>query len=761
MQAHIVLVELGLVGGERIGHGVARQVEGIGRVPRPLAYVARPGAETQAIAAEQAAEVIHRRQRTGVSGHVLQAVALKVGILGHLGIGIGVAADQAPALAELPGQVEFDTPRADFPCVAVDRLASASVEVRDQYVALGDIEQRQGTGEAARHVELGPQLPGLTLLRRHRRVQHHATGQRGDAGVGLERLAVAAIQRQLVIDLVDDARMGHPGLAVTVGIGLERATAAGVLVVLLVTRASDQDPVLIQVQCVLYEQGVSAQLVGLVAVAGAHRGALHFLAVDRVQVAEGGLRGLTDQIAAKDLAVFVVDAEQQVVLHAGQFDIAIEAQGGELVAAHGVVGAIDAARQRALGLVHAGHANLAGIVGLAVEAVAEVQLPVIGQLVVDLQAVQVGAPFHVVERLVQAAGGRNVQRVAVAAKCRAAVERVEEFAVLIGQHHLGVLAEPGQRRRHQRLAVHAEVAPIVLVLVVNDQAVGEVAVAQRAGAVETTAAAILAAAIGGAAHGQGVVLLQLRALADHVDHPARVLDAVQQRGRALEYFDPLGAGIEAAALHQRHAVAHDRAVAVVTEATFHHRVGSATEVVALGDAADVGQGVVEVARGLVADDLGRHHVDRLGDVLGRALAAHDRGTGGWLIAVAVHLRGHRGGLQVEGARGIHRFERQGACVEAAPSQATVAQQLLQGLFGAERAVDGRGLHAGQFEGVDHALASGTAERVEGLSQRLARLGERVQLALLGGHEARGSGDGRARCKAEPEGNATRGELHGR
>ena len=76
---------------------------------------------------------------------------------------------------------------------------------------------------------------------------------------------------------------------------------------------------------------------------------------------------------------------------------------------------------------------------------------------------------------------------------------------------------------------------------------------------------------------------------------------------------------------------------------------------------------------------------------------------------------------------------------------------MQGLLGAERAIEGRGLHAGQFEGVDDTLASGTAEGIEGLGQRLAGLVESVQLQLLGGHEAGGSGDDRAHCKAKPEG----------
>ncbi|MNO59672.1 hypothetical protein D3C76_502650 [compost metagenome] len=555
--------------------------------------------------------------------------------------------------------------------------------------------------------------------------------------------------------------MRHPGLAAGVGIGLERAAAPGVLVELLEARAGHHNPVVVQVHRVLHEQGIGAQFVGLVAVAGAHAAALHFLAIHRVHIAEAGLRGLANQVATKHLAVFVIDTEQQVMLQAAQLDVARQADGGELVAAHGVVGAIDAARQRALGLVYTGHTDLAGIVGFAVEAVAEVQLPVIGQLMVDLQAVQVGAPLHVVERLVQATRGRYVQRVAVAAKCRAAVERVAKLAVLVGQHHLGVLAQPGQRRRHQRFAVHAVVAPVVLVFVVDDQAVGEVAVTQCARAVEPATAAVLAAAIGRAAHGQGVVLLQLRALADHVDDPARVLDAIQQRGRPLEHLDPLGIGVEAAALHDGHAVTHDRTVAVVTEAALHHGVGGAAEVIALGNAADMGQGVIEVTWGLVTDDLGRDYVDRLGNVLVRALATHDRGTGRGLVAVSVHLRGHSGGLQVQCPIGAHGFKGQGARIDAAPGQAGGAQQLLQRLLGAERTVEGGCLHAWKLEGVDHALAGGTAESIERRGQGLARLGEGVRLHLLGGPGQRCDGDDREHCKTEPEGDATRGELHGR
>jgi hypothetical protein len=51
---------------------------------------------------------------------------------------------------------------------------------------------------------------------------------------------------------------------------------------------------------------------------------------------------------------------------------------------------------------------------------------------------------------------------------------------------------------------------------------------------------------------------------------------------------------QAAALHQRHTVAHDRAVAIVAEAAADHGVLGAGERVGVGDAADVDQRIVEL-----------------------------------------------------------------------------------------------------------------------------------------------------------------------
>ena len=151
-----------------------------------------------------------------------------------------------------------------------------------------------------------------------------------------------------------------------------------------------------------------------------------------------------------------------------------------------------------------------------------------------------------------------------------------------------------------------------------------------------------------------------------IDHPARILDAIQQRRRALEHFDALGGGIQRAALHQRHAVLHDRTVSVVTKTPQHHRVLGAAQGVGLGDATDVGQGIVEVARLLIAHHLGRYNVDSLWGFQQQAVGTHHRtgrragavapgrGAGGRGAAFAAgkqQLPGHRIGAVVGGADG--------------------------------------------------------------------------------------------------------------
>ncbi|MNF84169.1 hypothetical protein D3C84_665190 [compost metagenome] len=358
--------------------------------------------------------------------------------------------------------------------------------------------------------------------------------------------------------------------------------------------------------------------------------------------------------------------------------------------------------------------------------------PVVVEFVIGLEVIQVRAPFHVVEGFVEPAIPGDVQRMVVPRiDHRATVERGEELPVFIGEQQLGAFTEPGQRRRHQAFAMHTVVTPVIFVFVVQHHTVGEPGIAQGARAVKGTAAAVLAFAIGRATQGQGVVRIELGLLADHVHHPARVLNAVEQRGRALEHFDPIDRGVEATALHHRHAVAHDRAVAVVAEAAGHHRILGAAQRVALGDAADIGQRIIQIARCLIANDLGCDHVDGLRNFLKRRRSSHHRTDRGRLVAGGrVHHRSDGGGAQVQRAFGRQRFQGHGMAVGAPEGEARSAEQLLQGLFGAHLATDCRGIEAvRRFIGIDDADARHPAEIAQGLGQRFG--GQRkAELRLL-------------------------------
>ncbi len=301
--------------------------------------------------------------------------------------------------------------------------------------------------------------------------------------------------------------------------------------------------------------------------------------------------------------------------------------------------------------------------------------------------------------------------------------------MLVGQHHLRVAAVPGQRRRHQRLAAGAEVAPVRLVRMIDDQPVGQPGVADRAGQVEHHVAAVPAVPVGLARHRHRVRAHQLRHLADHVDHAARVHDPVQQRGRPLQHLDAVGGGVQRAALHHRHAVAHDRAVAVVAEAALHDRVLRAGQRVALRDAADVGERVVEVARFLVAQHLGRHDVDGLRRVEHRLVRARDVRLALRPVAVGLHRLaldddgGERGGRQRRrvgrGPLGMH--QRVAAARLAHRAQAAARQQLVERLADLEAAMQPRAAQAGHLIGREREQDAGlVAEAVQRALQRAGR-----------------------------------------
>jgi hypothetical protein len=166
-----------------------------------------------------------------------------------------------------------------------------------------------------------------------------------------------------------------------------------------------------------------------------------------------------------------------------------------------------------------------------------------------------------------------------------------------------------------------EIAPIVLADAVADEAIGQSAVADRAGDVEGAVSATSGVGVGRTEQRDRAVLVQLRTLADGVDDAAGIHDAAEQRGRTLQHLDALDGGVEAAALHQRHAVAHDRAVAVVTEAAAKHGVLGAGERVGLDDAVAIDQRVIEIPGQLVLQHLLRHDVDRLRRVERRGATA--------------------------------------------------------------------------------------------------------------------------------------------
>ena len=455
----------------------------------------------------------------------------------------------------------------------------------------------------------------------------------------------------------------------------------------------------------------------------------------------------------------------QVVAQPGHVEAAIHIGNAVAVRAQGAMGGVIAARQHAGGGVDPEHAQLVGVVALAVVAVAEVSLPVGIELVIDRQLHQVRLPVHAVERLIQPAPAGDGQRlVGLRVDGRAAIERIEKLPVFVGQDYLRVLAVPGQRRRYQRLAMLAEVAPVLLVDLVHHQAISQAGGADGAGGIQRGARAVLAVAIGGAEHGDGVVLLKHGPLADDVDHAARIHDAVQQRGRALEHLHAVGRRVEPAALYQGHAVVHHRAIAIAAKAALHDGVLRAGQRIALGDAADIAERVVQVAGTLIAQRLGRHHVHHLRRVEQGRVRTHHGCRGRGTVAVFT------GGI------GAHGDRRQGGLVAAraryrcrgldAPDQRIAAVGLRHG--GQARALQLSGQRVRHVITAVQALALQASRGFRGEREQDAGFAaQAVERALQrAGRDVVGPGGRRRRrcrrvCRPRHAGKqAGRGEAHG-
>ena len=192
--------------------------------------------------------------------------------------------------------------------------------------------------------------------------------------------------------------------------------------------------------------------------------------------------------------------------------------------------------------------------------------PAVAELVIDRELDEVAVAPHPVDGIVEPAAPRDRQRRQRARIERgAAIERIGEAAIFVPQHRLRRGAVPAERWRDQRVAAGAEDAPIILVLMIEHDPRGKVA-GDRPGQVDgrLQPGAARGIARSGQCHRAG--RREQRLAADDVDDPARVHDAVEQRTRPLQHLDALRGGVEAAALHQRHAVVHHRSVAIAAEA---------------------------------------------------------------------------------------------------------------------------------------------------------------------------------------------------
>ena len=593
--------------------------------------------------------------RGGDAGGVPQTVALELGVAGGFGVNQRQAANEAPARVDFAGHVQLDAARAGRAGGAPFGQARVLVELRDEHAFLADVKKRQRAGQAARAFVFGAHFPGLAAFGLDAGVNQPA-GVRGDGGDGFERLAVAGVERDGGRELVDHAQAGQPFAVAGVGVELEGAAPARALRPVQVARAGGDDPLAVQVDGVLKEKRVVVQQVALVAVASHNGRARPHAAIHGVEVAESVVHAAANHVGAVNLAVFGVHAELHVVLHAAQPGAAVDVGGAVAVGAERAPGAVGAAAQQAGGGVDAQQAQLVGVIRFAVVAQAHVARPAGRDAVIQRELRQVALALHLVERLVQAARGGNVQRLVRARIQRGAtVKRHVVVTEFVPEHGLRVAPVPGQRRGQQHVAPLAEVAPVIFIRVVGHQAPGQAAVGHGAGGIQQQPRAVAAAPVAGAAHAQGRARLHLGLFAHHVHHPARIHDAVEHGRRPFEHHHAFGGGVHATALHQRHAVVHDGAVAVAAKAALEDGVLRARQRVALRDAADVHQRIVHVARALVAQHLGGDGVGHLRHFQRGGQRAQRGRIGHGLIAAFMlhrHRRGaphHRDSAQRAGA----------------------------------------------------------------------------------------------------------------
>ena len=180
--------------------------------------------------------------------------------------------------------------------------------------------------------------------------------------------------------------------------------------------------------------------------------------------------------------------------------------------------------------------------------------PGIVQAIFGVQLRQIGITIGHVKRLVKARFPIDVDRVTgIKIEDGTAIERSIVVAMGVRHVHRRPVAKPGQGRGDKAAFLFTKVAPVILMLVLADDPVGQPRAFDGAGDVKLAGTAAKAAGGGGNRAAEG----SLRAFRDDVNQSAGVKNAVQRGGRAFQYFYAFGGGIKAARQNGTQTVGHD------------------------------------------------------------------------------------------------------------------------------------------------------------------------------------------------------------
>ncbi|CUX40696.1 hypothetical protein AGR7B_Lc170020 [Agrobacterium deltaense RV3] len=227
----------------------------------------------------------------------------------------------------------------------------------------------------------------------------------------------------------------------------------------------------------------------------------------------------------------------------------------------------------------------------------------------------------------------------------------------VGNRNIGVLAAPFQRRCDQPVLFLTEITPVIAVFPFADQAIGKIRARNRAGDIETARCAILARPISGKARIGLPRERVFRLLRHDIHHAAGIENAVKRGGRAFQHFHPLDRIVEGMRQRRLQPVDEDGPVAIIAETTADDGILRAAERICLGDAADIGQRIVQRARLLVAQHLSRHHIDRLRNIEERRFGARRRARRHRLITARTFFDIRIDGYGFEHRRSISIFLR--------------------------------------------------------------------------------------------------------